>query len=118
MRKRYTDSMLRDAVECSVFIAEVLRRSGLVEAGGNHTHISRRAKSLELDTSHFTGQAWRRGLASQQRKTPAELLVLRTPGSPRINGGRLRRAMLGPGLPYVCASCANQGSWRTAEQRT
>jgi predicted RNA-binding Zn-ribbon protein involved in translation (DUF1610 family) len=28
-----------------------------------------------------------------------------------VNGEKLRKAMLEIGMPYVCASCGNRGSW-------
>ena len=108
---KYTEEVLRDAVSHSVSYVGVLRYLGVPEAGGSHTHISRTIKRLGIDTSHFTGQAWRRGLPSDRRKTPAERLVLREPGSPRENGERLRRAMVELGITYVCASCGNRGTW-------
>jgi len=108
---KYTEEVLRDAVSHSVSYVGVLRYLGVPEAGGSHTHISRTIKRLGIDTSHFTGQAWRRGLPSDRRKTPGERLVLRAPGSPRENGERLRRAMVELGIAYVCASCGNRGTW-------
>ena len=108
---KYTEEMLRDAVAHSESFAGVVRYLGMVEAGGNHTHISRTIKRLGIDTSHFTGQAWRKGRPSERRKLPAELLVLGVPGSARLNGERLRKALLALGVPYTCAKCGNHGTW-------
>ena len=108
---KYTEEMLRHAVAHSESYAGVLRYLGLVEAGGNHAHISRTIKRLGIDTSHFTGQAWRRGRPSERRKSPDEMLVLGVEGSARVNGERLRRALIATGRPYVCAICGNQRSW-------
>lgn len=57
----WSDQQLRDAVTSSQTIAQVLTKLGLVPAGGNYDHIKRRIALLELDTTHFTGVAWRRG---------------------------------------------------------
>jgi 5-methylcytosine-specific restriction endonuclease McrA len=108
---KYTEEVLRDAVAHSVSYVGVLRYLGVPEAGGSHAHISRTIKRLGIDTSHFTGQAWRRGKPSERRKPAAERLVLREPGSPRLNGEKLRKAMLEVGEPYACASCGNRGTW-------
>lgn len=108
---KYTEELLREAVTHSVSYAGVLRYLGVVEAGGNHTHISRSIKSLGIDTSHFTGQAWRKGVPSGRRKSAQERLVLGEPGSRRVNGEKLRKAMLELGMPYVCAGCGNRGTW-------
>lgn len=111
MSRKYTEERLRDAVAHSESFAGVLRFLGVVNAGGNHTHISRTIKRMGIDTSHFTGQAWRKGRPSERRKPAAERLVLGEPGSPRVNGERLRQAMLAAGVPYMCARCGNRGSW-------
>jgi hypothetical protein len=58
---RYTEEDLRKAVADSLSIRQVLSKLGLVEAGGNYSTIKAKIKALELDISHFTGRAWRRG---------------------------------------------------------
>src|SRR5688572_27559549 len=66
VRVEYTDAQLVEAVKKSTSIREVLRQLGCnPEGGGTNTRVRERIRSLELDTSHFTGQGWRRG-----RKTP------------------------------------------------
>ena len=114
---KYTEELLRKAVAASVSYAGVLRYLGVVGAGGNHAHISRSIKRLGIDTSHFTGQSWRRGQPSERRKTAAERLVLGVPGSPRVNGEKLRKAMLELGMPYVCAGCGNRGLGSSSPSR-
>ena len=108
---KYTEKILSDAVAEAESIAGVLRFLGIVEAGGNHAHISRSIKRFGIDTSHFTGQAWRRGRASQCHKSPMDLLVLGESGSHRVRGERLRKAVLAIGAPYICAKCGNRGVW-------
>lgn len=110
-QSKYTEAMLREAVANCESFAAVVRYLGLVEAGGNHVHISRRIKRLGIDTSHFSGQAWRKGRPSERRKTPEERLVLGEPGMTRVSGARLRECLIAAGVPYVCARCGNPGSW-------
>jgi hypothetical protein len=76
MGRKSTEELLLEAVAKSVSFAGVLRYLGIVEAGGNHAHISRSIKRLGIDTSHFTGQAWRRGRPSERRRPGIERLVL------------------------------------------
>src|SRR6187431_2147541 len=59
---RWNEPDLREAVAESRSIAQVLRRLGLQAAGGNYAHVHRRIAELALDTSHFSGQGWNRGL--------------------------------------------------------
>lgn len=60
-RARWTDEELRGAVADERSLAGVLRRLGLVAAGGNYEQVRRRICALGLDISHFTGGAWARG---------------------------------------------------------
>src|SRR5690349_9752540 len=66
---RWTIEDLQAAVISSRSVAEVLRRLGLVPAGGNYQHVTREVERLGFDTSHFLGKAWNRGLKFQP--TPA-----------------------------------------------
>jgi hypothetical protein len=55
---KYTKESLEPIVAESRSIAGVLAKLGLQQAGGNYSHIQRRIKEFNLDTSHFSGQAW------------------------------------------------------------
>lgn len=56
--KSYTDDDVVEAVKLSKSIAGVIRKLGLVPAGGNYDSIKRKIAKLNLDTSHFTGKIW------------------------------------------------------------
>ena len=71
-RARWTDEELCNAVTDERSVAGVLRRLGLVPAGGNYEQVRRRIRVLGLDISHFTGAAWSRG-----RTLPARIADLR-----------------------------------------
>ena len=73
---KYTLDALAAAVAASTSIAGVLRHLGIKPTGGSHAHLSRRIKRLGIDTSHFTGRAHNRGVASPRRLTWAEILSL------------------------------------------
>ncbi len=59
--KRYTDADFVRAVRDSVSIRQVLHQLGLVGAGGNYHQAKLRIKNLDIDTSHFLGQAHLQG---------------------------------------------------------
>lgn len=42
-------------------IAGLLKKLNLVAAGGNFANIKKRVQQLNIDTSHWTGQAWNKG---------------------------------------------------------
>lgn len=56
-KRKYTDQQVIDAVKESYSIAEVCRKVGLSERGSNPITIKKIISELNLDTSHFTGQA-------------------------------------------------------------
>src|SRR4051812_47551750 len=58
--RSWSDEALRRAVIESCSIAEVMRRLGYRPSGGMHRFVSAHIRRLNLDTSHFTGQAWAR----------------------------------------------------------
>lgn len=75
--RRWTDDELRSAVAASFSIAGTIRAIGLVPAGGNYDQVGRRIKELALDTSHFTGMGWNKGLKhSPARITPLEEVLV------------------------------------------
>jgi TPP-dependent indolepyruvate ferredoxin oxidoreductase alpha subunit len=55
-KNSYTDEQLIEAVKNSLSKAEVLKKLGIVVAGGNYKTLTKNIKRLNLDTSHFTGQ--------------------------------------------------------------
>ena len=59
--KSYTKEEFCTAVKESFSIAEVCRKLGLKEAGGNHNTVHKKVAEYQLDTSHFTGQLWSKG---------------------------------------------------------
>ncbi len=107
---RYPDDSLREAVSKSTSVAGVLRYLGIAQSGGMHAHISRRIKRLDLDTSHFTGQAHNRG-KRLERKPASEILIIRPPGSNRAKPHQLRRALCEVGRAYICEECGIGDAW-------
>lgn len=103
-RKLYSDEALTQAVARSKSVMGVLRHLGIRITGGSHAHISRRIKHMGLDTAHFTGQAHLRGGHSSNRKSAAEILILRADGR-RQHAHQLVRALLELGIPHSCNQC-------------
>ncbi len=103
---KYTDEMLAGAVAQSTSIAGVLRFLGIVQAGGNHAHISRRIKRLNLDISHFSGAAWSVGLTKKffdpSHSYVERYCVILPNGSSRIARKYLQKALVESGRKYLC----------------
>ena len=60
---RWTEKELRKAVKESTSRRQVIRRLGLVINGGSHRSIKKHIELFRIDTSHFKGKGWSRGLS-------------------------------------------------------
>ncbi len=103
-----SDDEVGDAVRSSRSVAQVVTRLAL-RPGGNQSRLSQRIQSLALDTSHFMGQAWRRG--STTPSVPArpltELLVVGL----SVQTNRLKKRLIEEGWrEHRCESCLRD-SW-------
>jgi hypothetical protein len=111
VRYKYTPEALAVAAAQSHNVTEVMRVLGVRLSGGSHAHISRQLKKFGIDTSHFTGQAHLRGRTGYNRINPVARLVVMPPGSRRIEGKKLKRAMIAIGLPERCELCGVGSTW-------
>jgi len=105
IRRSWSDDDLAEAVRASASVSEVSRRLGYRTSGGVHRFITHHMRRLGLDTSHFTGQAWARGLTFTGRRARplAEILVEH---STYVSTGGLRRRLVAEGLkPAHCETC-------------
>jgi len=104
-----SDDQLREAIAQAKSYAEVLRRLGLVPAGGNYATLKRRIQALGVDTSHFLGMGWRRG-TSQPVVPGLPLSALLVEGR-RTKSNHLKRRLLREGLKvHRCEHCLRR-SW-------
>ncbi|MCX6702580.1 MAG: HNH endonuclease [Candidatus Wolfebacteria bacterium] len=61
-KRRWTEKQLKEAVKNSTSYRQVLMKIGLVEAGGNYEQVKRYIEEYALDSSHFNGRAWNKGM--------------------------------------------------------
>jgi hypothetical protein len=75
--KKYgnSDQEYIDAAAESYSIAGMCRKLGLKPAGGNYHTIKEKIANLEINTSHFTGQAW--SLGKRHVVRPSHLQTLK-----------------------------------------
>jgi predicted RNA-binding Zn-ribbon protein involved in translation (DUF1610 family) len=109
--EKYTPELLTEAVTNSISIAGVLRHLQIPFSGGTHAHISRRLKKLGIDTSHFKRVAPNKGKPCAWRLSPGQVLIVRAPGSIRLQARVLRRALRESGVPYACVKCGIKAEW-------
>lgn len=60
--KRWDIKKLRLVVKKSKSVRQVIYNLGLIPAGGNYDQIKKYLKVHNIDTSHFTGQGWNKGM--------------------------------------------------------
>lgn len=75
MRYKYTKELLEPIVAKSYSWAEVCRELGIRAATGSQSHLTKRAKTMGLDYSHFTGSLWSKGKTLPPKRLIEEYLV-------------------------------------------
>ncbi|MBI5742538.1 MAG: HNH endonuclease [Candidatus Niyogibacteria bacterium] len=60
--RKWSAEALKNAALESNSVRQVLKKIGLKEAGGNYAQIKKYLDEYNVDTAHFTGQVWNRGL--------------------------------------------------------
>lgn len=110
--RKYTEELLREAVNNSDSYIGVLRYLGIRAGGGPQAHITRMIRQFNIDHSHFTYTSIQDRTASNKR-VPAELILVRlAEGSTRIRPHRLRRALEEMGVKPECKKCGQGEIWQ------
>lgn len=105
MRKRsWTENELKKAVELSTSVRQVLQKLKLKEAGGNYAQIKKFLEIYKIDTEHFTGKIWNKGLRGigKSRLKLEEILIK---GS-NFQSFKLKKRLFAAQLkPRYCEEC-------------
>ncbi|MEU3727897.1 HNH endonuclease signature motif containing protein [Streptomyces sp. NPDC033538] len=107
---RPTADEVRGAVAEAISIAGALEALGRPSNGRLRTLFHQWVAEDGIDTSHFLGQAHRRGSASSAAKCAEDILVQQN-GSRRTKTSLLRRALREVGVPEKCAKCGVAPEW-------
>lgn len=112
---KYTKELLEPLVKESKSVADVIRKLGLVDKGGNFKTIGQHLINFKLDMSHFTGQGWSKGLTYETsesvRKKIDKQRTLKLIKNIRIRSESLHRLVKETGKKYQCEECNNNGIW-------
>jgi hypothetical protein len=102
--RKFSDDDLAGAVAAEKTVHGVLRRLGYPLNGGMFRYVKAHMQRLALDTSHFTGQGWSKGLVLPRGpQRPIEEVLVQ--GS-ITTGGNLRRRLVAEGLKNeTCEEC-------------
>jgi len=103
MKFKYTEEQLRSAIETSGSIRQVLSKLGLKEAGGNYETTKRRIFKLNIDTSHFHGQAHLKGKTHEYTKRPIEYYLTE---NSHHQSHKLKKRLIAEGIKeHKCEEC-------------
>lgn len=86
-------------------ISNLARKLGIKPVGGNSCCLKRFCHAHNIDISHFTGQGWAKGSVSTKRKCADEILIVRPDFSARVQGAKLKRALIEKGVSECCSIC-------------
>lgn len=110
MNQKYSNKQLIEAVAVSESVSDVLRILGIsINSGTSHAHISRRIKTLKLDTSHFKRKRVKY-VGGNKPRSASDVLVLKTSGY-QEHTKALRRALLETGRKEEC-ECGQGTVWQ------
>ncbi len=102
MNRKYTREILEPVVNSSKSVRECLTKLDLVEAGGNYQTIQKHIKNFELNTSHFHGKAWNKGLIIGPKRPIEDYLSNKYP----IGSHSLRLKLISEKIfEPICSDC-------------
>lgn len=110
--EKYTKEFLEKIVKDSINYSDVVRKLGLSVVGSSHSHISKKIKKFEIDTSHFKSYGFSKGKEPKNKKHFTEILIY-SEKTYREHGHILRRALIESGREYKCSICNNDGTWNS-----
>lgn len=107
-RIKYTKEIIEQAVAVSCSWRQVCKLLGIKPATGAQTYITNRAKKYGVDTSHFTGQAWRKNKTFEKRPVSYYLVI----GGPRCGSHQLKVRLIAQGIKQnYCEKCGQLPEW-------
>ena len=113
----YTKEWLEQLCADSFSLAQVLRKAGRKQAGGNQATLKKKIQEFNIDTSHFTGQLWNKGktkeednrIATQEKYSLEEVFIENSPVTQKVLRGYVERHNI---LEYKCQKCGCDGHWQ------
>lgn len=103
-RNDWTDEDLRAVIAASTSCSQALRSLGYEPSGGMYRFIRQKIVNLGIDTSHFVGQSWRKGIRGASPRVPLPEILVK--GSTYGSSSNLRRRLIAEGLkPPWCEWC-------------
>lgn len=104
MKADYSKENLEQIVKDSYSVSEVARKLGLKDKGGTLETIKKYISIYGIDSSHFTGQNWRKNKSKTYVNKLEDILKPNT----NYSSSRLLKRLVEEGIkPYECEKCHN-----------
>ena len=122
--RKYSKEWLEELCKDSYSLAEVLRKAGRKQAGGNQATLKKKIEEFNIDISHFTGQLWNKGktaqtdsrlaaaVKNQEKYSLEEIFVENSPITQHGLRGYIERYNI---LDYKCDKCGCDGNWQDGQ---
>ena len=112
--RKYDKEWLEELCKESYSYAEVLKKAGRKQAGGNQTLLKKKIEEWDIDVSHFTGQLWHNSpnqntQQGKEKYTLEEILIKDSPVTQKVLRGYIERYNV---IPYQCQNCGIDGHWQ------
>lgn len=102
--RKWNRTQLKKAVSESYSVREVIKKLGLIPAGGNYQQIQAAINDNGIDISHFTGKGWRKNRTFEY-KPKQKLDTLLVKGS-TVQGNKLKHRLFRSNLKVEkCELC-------------
>ena len=102
--RRWTEEQLKTAAKKSTSVRQVLHLLGLKEAGGNYSQIRKFLDFYKVDTTHFRGPGWSKGMRGIGKpRIPLENILVE---SSTYQSYKLKKRLYSAGLKLPkCEEC-------------
>lgn len=117
--RAYTKEWLEELCSESFSYAEVLKKAGRKTGGGGSQQVlKQKIQEFGIDISHFTGQAWNKGLTKEtdsritggkEKYSLEEVFCQNSPVTQKVLRGYVERHQM---LEYKCVNCGCNGEWQ------
>lgn len=115
MKEYYQKDKLEQIVRESYSFAEALRKIGLRDVGSNFKTIKKYVEEYKIDTSHFRGQTWNKGMGDTDYAAYNKLENILKENT-NFKSDTLKYRLVKEGLKqWKCEKCGNEGVWEGEE---
>lgn len=110
MKVRYTKDHLQACVNQCVSWAQTIRILGLKSNSSTQAFVKKKAIELEVDFSHFLGNAWSRGSIRPQNNRDLTPRLIK--GTTKVDGKRIKQFLIKNGIwKDECSICFCPNIW-------